>query len=645
MFTTGPITGVGVVVGVASANTCVGSAVAVGVAVERSLVGGRSATCRDGVAGGAAAVGTGVGSSTAGVQPTTQISIPKTTVIFPINLWHIASILSMFVNRTYYRPVCFLRAFRFNRCRRELMTLNLGIPFLVLLLSVFATLLTTVIRPTWARLVALVGTALTCFIWFASRSSLPLSWSIGPQAAVWPVWSWQAGALSWSVSLALLLLALAAVALEQQAARTERGTLDHALIQLLVAVGLLACWAGNLTTYVMAWAFLNGLWVFVLEFSSNDPFEGFKFLPRRIALAFTSVLLLWLAAASAGPNADLSGITAWPTLTRSLVLLAATYQLGVFSFHLWHSYDGRLSGGRAALLHAAPAASGALLLARLESASDIALAFALPFTLLGFYALLAGARRAWIATEEHASAAFALFQAQAGFVLLAGVWAEPQAVLAETAVLLLGGGVLLLANGCPLWDAQRRLPNPGPAIALAALAAVPLTAGFAGRSALYDAWLADGRWLLVLVTALLHIPLLAAAIHAMLPVSAAAEEGATSSRFATLDLSRLVALLLPTLALFSVAALSGVAPVVWPAILLPIAVAVLVAWRVEEVAELRQTIHEAFAIPLSPAPIWSGVRLAASALSTSTREALAILEGEGGLLWLFVFVVIVYLAH
>lgn len=519
--------------------------------------------------------------------------------------------------------------------------LNLGILFGLLLTSALATLAFYVVRPQHTRPVALVATALLSFVWLIARASLPLSLTIGTEEAVWSAWSWQVGQLGWLLSLAVLLLTLGALALDtRQSSTPSSGASDAALIQLLAIVTLLACWAGSLTTYVMTWTLLAVVWAVGIALSENERQQRLTIVTRRLGAALGSVLLLWLAASSAGPNDDISSMGGWPAFTRVLVLSAATYQLGVFPFHRWRMRDRSNSSPRAAMLLGGPAAAGAVLLARLEASAGIGLAFALPFTLLGLLALLSGARRAWISSDLRSSLPIALIQAQAGMVLLAGVWTGPQSVVAESLLLLLGGGVLLLSSDPRHGRLTGRIPQPGLLISVAAFAALPLTVGFTGRSALYSAWLEQGRWILVLATALLQLPVLVALLFVFLH----AGQGANMKKIrdlSTLDLPRLLALLLPALGLFSWTSLRQTSSLSWLAILAPAALAGILVWRIQEASELSQTLREAFAIPGLPAGSrWSGARGAATAAATAARDAVALLEGEGGTLWLLLFVVI-----
>ncbi len=516
-----------------------------------------------------------------------------------------------------------------------------------LLLSALITAVLTVARPHLARAAALVAMALFGFGWLLVRAALPLRGGIGPPGQAWSQWSWQVDSLSWSVSLAIVLVALAALALTDAgggATQQRRG--QPLLVQALASAALVTCWPANFATAVTAWAALNGIWLGAANLPARRADAARMPMAAQVGLACSGIFFLWLAGASAGGQAG--GATdpeGWSQMTRSLALVAATFQMVVFPLFLWRAF-GRAAAPLAALLHVAPSAAGAMLLLRVEAAVDIGLAFALPFTLTGLLAVALGAWRAWIAAGEEAALPVALIQAQSGLVVLAAVWAGAQAIVGEITVLLLAGGILLLATASPMAAASRLPAQPGVLIAVAALAALPLTAGFAGRSATYSAWLQQGRWLLILVSALLQLPLVAAAFNAMRSGSAPGARAAAEGHGPALaGITPLLALVLPALGLFSLPAWGEAPLAAWLAILLPAAAAAALAWRLEESAELRQTLREAMSAPLPRRAAWLDVRSHLAAFASAARHALTLLEGEGGLLWLLVFVVIIYLVR
>jgi hypothetical protein len=357
---------------------------------------------------------------------------------------------------------------------------------------------------------------------------------------------------------------------------------------------------------------------------------------------------LWLAASTLPAAAAAAGLEmrGWPPLTTTYLLFAGLWQLGAFPLHLWRPLAARLLPPAAALAHTAPTVAGALLLARLETYGGSAAAFALPLTLAGLVGLLLAAARAWTGQAEGSaqasSVAAALVLGQASLVLLADVWAGSEAVLAETRVLLLAGGILLLAAGRVAEDEHVAM-RIGPLLAVVALAGLPLTAGFAGRSALYETWLAQGRWLLALVTALLHVPLVAAAV-----LLVQKDAAATGERPSPATLVAAAGLLLPGLGLFTLQGLADAGLLTWLAVLLPAAAGAALARVTGEPGPAwppARLLRQAFALRLPLRPLTRIVRQGVGALGTALRAAILMLEGEGGMMWLLVLLVLVWLAR
>lgn len=432
-------------------------------------------------------------------------------------------------------------------------------------------------------------------------------------------WAWQIGETSWWPSLALAALALAGLL----AAWTERfDSRRLVLLLLLLAAGLAAAWANSPAAQVTAWTLL-ALLVWFLVRTSAHPVRGAA--PGVLALA---PLALWLAAASFPPVAAALEMESWrgPVLTETLWLLGAFVALGAFPFHLWRLQPEQQPMAIVALANSAPAAAGAVLLASLAGSEAVA-SYALPLTLAGLLGLLWAAYLAW-----SRRVAPALILAEAGLVLLLGAWGTREAILAESRVLLLAGGTLLLAPYLPEESVWRRLAR-GPA--LLALAAFPLTAGFAGRGLLYTTWVDSGRWLLVVVAVLTQIPVLAAGLTRVWPRSWPPGRPRGTE----------LALMLPALGLLSWQQIGEVAPLVWGAIALQIVGALALFRFASEAGELRQALQQALAVRLEKQPDLGPLRRAGRQAGNALREATTLLEGEGGLLWIVLFLVIVWLAR
>jgi hypothetical protein len=320
-------------------------------------------------------------------------------------------------------------------------------------------------------------------------------------------------------------------------------------------------------------------------------------------------------------------IDSWsgPVLTETFWLLAACIALGVFPFHLWRREPAQQHTAVVTLANSAPTAAGAVLLAWLAGGEAIT-SYALPLTMAGLLGLLWAAYLAW-----SRRVVLALILGQASLVLLLGVWGTGAAVLAESRVLLLSGGTFLLAARVPGETVWRRLALVP---ALLALAAVPLTAGFTGRGLLYTAWLENERWLLIIVAVLTQIPVLAAGLTLVWPRSW------PPGHYGFAEL----ALLLPVLGLFSWHEIGAVSPVAWGAVALQIVGALALFRFAREAGELQQALQLALTVKREKAPDLTPLRGALRNAGNALREATTILEGEGGLLWIVLFLVIIWLA-
>ena len=512
---------------------------------------------------------------------------------------------------------------------------------LLLLLGTGAAAILLYFRPQYAPGTLLATAALLLVLWFPVRLALSTTPAVRQgEIGTLPSWSWYMSDAGWWLGLALILLLCGGALLEWVRRDRDALSLQAVLLSLLlVGTTLLAATADSLATLLAGWLLLDGIW-FVLLFVSSTRVADRSAAWVHFLFPGATLFLLWLAAltlpeVSGNIGLDVHG---WPALTRSLLLLAALIQIGAFPFHFWRPLSRSLSPLLALLLHTTPAVAGAALLVRVEAATDITLAFALPLTLVALLGMLWSANAAWQHSDDRPRMAALLGVGQAGLVLLAGTWAGPDAILAEARVLLLAGGVLLVAAQLTGTDLLARL---GPLLALAALAGLPLTAGFAGRTAVYDAWLDGGRWLLVLVTALLHVPYIAAVLLLVWdkpPVALRRPQSGPA-------LVTTVALLLPALGLLTFSDLAGASIIAWFAVLLPAGAAMLLVYYLEETDAARQTVREALSLPFDSGPYLRSLYNAVRAVPLALREAIAILEGERGLLWLLLFLLLIWLVR
>lgn len=478
---------------------------------------------------------------------------------------------------------------------------------------------------------AVILLALIWLIWYWLGQRLPLTHS----AATSPLTiTWQLDEMGWRLSGVWLLLvtAVQAASGQRQVVSDNADTTLPLAYLLLAAAGLLPLLAGNLAALLLVLALLIGMWSAALWLLEPAIRENANRLLPHATWLMLSLLFLWLAAAFSPDLASLTMI-GWPRMAASPVLVAALLLLGYWPFHDWRAFDWQLPTGMMILLLAAPALAGLSLLARLMTGSDVGLGYSLFLTLFGMLGLFMGVRRAWGAESPVALAA-AVALVQANLAGLALVWVGPAVAAGEARLLVLAVGLVFIGYRLTQINTDFRwLGRIGLLVALAGVSGMPLLAGFAGRTGLYAAWLGDGRFILVLVAALLQMLLVTAVAVAAGRWQMAAGEDVITARYS------LLAALLLSGGLISFRGLAGVSIGVWLAVLLPFAGGLALAYFMREAAELNQIIRRAFVVDLPVERMRERVGWWGSWLETAVQDAATIWEGEGGLLWLLALLI------
>jgi hypothetical protein len=489
---------------------------------------------------------------------------------------------------------------------------------IILLLTLAISAGTATVRRERSAQIALAGTLIVAAGLLAARVA-----AVHPVGSGFP-WSWAIDENNWWPSAALLLLLL--TALLAMVLRPDGS--HHTLPALsLAAAALAAAWADSPASLVTMWTIVGlAAWV-ALRIAGKGraaPPPGFWLAP----------LLFWLAAATftSVPEAGTARPGTGPALSEGLWLLAAIVAIGGIPFHLFR-HHGSAPGDQNTntFMQIAPAAAGAVLLASLAGGAG-ASRYALPLTLTGLLGLLWSAYAAWRHHAQPAAVGTALLLGEASLLILLAAWADQAAVLAETRVMVLAAGAFLFAATDGEHSTWRRLALVP---ALAALAAFPLTAGFAGRGALYSAWLESGNWLPIVVVVLLQMPLLAAGMSLVWPRTWPPGRLTLGS----------LALLLPALGLISWQAVTLVVPLAWAAIALQIVGALLLFRYAAEAEDLEQALQQALAPTARVTPAADTLRRGSQSLGRAMRDAAAILEGGGGLLWVLFFLLLIWLAR
>lgn len=503
----------------------------------------------------------------------------------------------------------------------------------LLLLSSAASLLLARYRPRLAYNAALTGGLLALLLWLVLWFQLPFSTASADGAPALIIDS-----AAWQISLLLLILLISVLMAGLGRNNSSSGMVAGVML-LLVCAGLGSLWAGSLMLLLPAWALLGVIWTLAL--SSAIKTTLWKLL-STLALAWTGVFFIAMGAANlaqVGPGLLQAG-TQWTDAALIWTTLGALWPLLALPFLATQGPAKHAASEVTITLYAVPAAAGGLLLFRLVEISAPGRVFPLLLIFPALILCLWALNRAWVDMQLPGEQARALWFALAALVVLAATGAV---VLPMLWVLMLAGGVFLLT---PMIGAGGSSTNPrleratflfGPAIALAAMAGLPLTAGFAALSALYDAWIADGFWPLVPVTMLLLMPLIAAGLSSVWSGRATPEgpDAAVNGTRSPL-LSRL-ALAVPAIFLLTPAGLTTAGLWSWSAILLGIGGG-LALFRYQPRA--RQAHAAALAaLARRSLPRWPGdlLRRGFSQGALWLQQAAAILEGEWGLLWLLLF--------
>jgi len=353
------------------------------------------------------------------------------------------------------------------------------------------------------------------------------------------------------------------------------------------------------------------------------------------------VLFLWLAVALA--EAEGAGSTlehSWTGGSAYFLLLAAIAPLGVLPLQWWRPLAWSLPAETSAIIHLAPVVAGGALLSRtLGESGAQTTGLLLLASSLGLISMLVGISIAWMYIASPTRSLSGLALAQAGVVVLAAAWIGSDAAFAATRVLILAvSGLFLAARWSP-----RRFPWAA-VLPLLALAGFPLTAGVNGLTSIYNAWLDHRSIVLLLVGILLSMFLLAAGILIVrrdMPADELADRGPG------VKVRHYLALALPTLGLLSLSSQStaGIPVVVWGAVAVAAGGGLVLSRFEPQINDAQLSLRRALHLGFAGRRLMQIVVGVASGLDRFFREAAAILEGEGGMLWLLVFLVVIWLAR
>jgi hypothetical protein len=530
--------------------------------------------------------------------------------------------------------------------------------FLILLLALLlggaiASLLLARYRPRFSADTAGISAVLSLIAWLLAFRDLPL---VVPEEINQPpsgvtIWRLAVDESAWLVSFAVLLLLTATLLIMISANRYFQGDARSTLRRrstpsacLLLVVGvLLSIWTVSLPAIATSWTLIAGSWALLVWASRKDRHEN------RETIARTGVMLLGLLflglAISAQPSlTDLArGPESLSAPAKVWSALAAIVMLGAFPLNWWRPVNGKFVPGSAAFVNLAPSAAGAFLLSRLASNGvDGGNSYTLLLTVFGLLGLIYSIGISWSNLEKSRAVLGGIVMALTSLILLAGAWSSATAVTVLIQVFVLAAGVMYLAVN---WQGKLSTLFKLPVwIGAAAIAGIPLTAGFLGLSSLYQGQVSESRLILAIVTAVAMTPVLAASF---LLVRAASKDGELLELSMTGQARLLLAFSLPALGLFLLPGSldAGGDLISWILILVSILGAMAISWYAIRVPDFPEALNGAFHLKI---PFEKGQQILIPLVTVAgafIRESAAILEGEGGMLWLLLLAVILWLAR
>ncbi len=296
---------------------------------------------------------------------------------------------------------------------------------------------------------------------------LPFSLTLATWQPLFPgALRWLADGYSWPYALALTTLLLGV--LLTSTLHVPANLLAWAGMFLLTALGILSVTAENLLTLILIWSALDLAELVTMLHSTPGDRAGEAIVAFAIRLTGIG-LATW-----AGARTDtLLDFTNMPAEAGLYLLLAAGLRVGVLPLHLPYQQEPVLRRDFGSVLRLVSAASGLAMLARLSSGATF------PFTtplliLLALPALYGG--YAWLRASDELSGRPFWVLATAALAMVATLRGNPAGATAWGIGLILGGGLLFL------YSARHR-----------ALIGLPLLSAF-GLSGLPFSMLASG-WL------------------------------------------------------------------------------------------------------------------------------------------------------
>jgi formate hydrogenlyase subunit 3/multisubunit Na+/H+ antiporter MnhD subunit len=326
------------------------------------------------------------------------------------------------------------------------------LPIFLLLLAALAISLLGLFRPKFSYhwLIAAGGALLTYVIIWVSRGQLPVAQSIGGgevSILMLPAFSLQMDEVTWPFALAVVTLCLA-VLMTDVGRAAETSWMVWAGDLGLTALGLIAVLAENPMTLLIGWSLVDVIELGILLRQVRRPATRQRVLLFFIASVLGSMSVLGAVVAAGSLGMDL-GFGTIPPQAQIFLVLAAGLRMGVFPLQVAFLSEVQHQRGQGTLLRLLPPATSMPLLvyAAFTPVSPAWRYILLAFSVLA--ALYGGV--AWARARDELRGRIYWIISMAGLMFFATLQFRPEAALAWGLAMLFGGAALFLASVRTKW--------------------------------------------------------------------------------------------------------------------------------------------------------------------------------------------------
>lgn len=303
------------------------------------------------------------------------------------------------------------------------------------------------------------------FAWLTAAGGALLAWGsmffwqAGMPAQIrFPLWqpenifrqspSFVLDGISWAFAFSVVTVGLSVI-VTSVARENFPGLLGWVGVLAMTAIGVLAVTAGNPLTLVLLWAAMD-----LTEFIAQMRFVEEPRLSERAVISFASrvtgiLILLWAGMVSAAEGAELNFLSPPPRAGLYLVV-AAAFRLGILPLHLPYASESSFRRGFGTTLRTVSAGSSLILLARVPL-SGIESPITPYLILLVAAAALYGGWMWLRSPDELAGRPFWLI-GMGGLAVAAALRGNPIGATAWSCALMLAGGALFLVSAESRWQ-------------------------------------------------------------------------------------------------------------------------------------------------------------------------------------------------